>query len=57
MRINPAKVQELRTSERTQGLDAFLTTLGPIHLPSNAGHQPDREMIRQGNIIRKIRTD
>jgi putative restriction endonuclease len=56
MKLNAAKARELERLGLTQGLDDFRDTLGPIHLPSNERHWPDKDMIRRGNRIRKIRT-
>jgi putative restriction endonuclease len=57
MRINPAKVEELETSGLDSGLREFRATLGEIHRPSARRNWPDPTMIRQGNVIRKIRVD
>ena len=54
MRINPAKVVTLDTMRLTQGLEAFSSPLGRIHLPADTHQRPLIRLIRQANKYRLI---
>ena len=54
MKINPAKVSELKHLKLDGGIDAFKRSLGKILLPPDRGQWPKIDFIRKANEFRSI---
>ena len=57
MRINPEKVELLRSQQRVHGLDTFSAPLGRIHLPADVRQRPAAPLIREANRVRHVAAD
>lgn len=54
MKINPAKVAELKSLNLDGGIDSFKSSLGKILLPPDRGQWPKLDFIRKANQVRSI---
>jgi len=54
MKVNPAKVAELRQLSLDGGLQGFQSHLGRIHLPPDRQQWPNIQFIRRANQYRNV---